>query len=446
MDRMKDLFAPDETDSLDDYKRVLLPTTREDIVIYGVNDFTVDFIYNGDRYENVIDATSQVGTNPLGHKYEPLLEKVRTFYREDNDFPLMLAGQDWFHPAQRRLAEKFTEIYPGDLSSGDLKTYYCNSGSEAVERGCLKAAQLYSGGNSFVGFESAFHGRTSLALSHTNSKGSYTEGFNFLARTLTVPFATDTGGELHENPDENVKLVLDRLRAKIVREGPENVNSILVEPLQGEGGYSIPHPEFMKGVREIATEFDIPFIADEVQASLRTGEWFGVENFNVQPDMISAAKAFSGGVTPFGASLIKDEYATEKQSKHSGTFGGNPKDCFIALKTIEMIEENDFLDHARKEGEYLEKRFDELEELDIVHESRGIGLFRGLEIRKDGKPAPDLRDRIVHDLMTDHQVLTDGCGNDNYNTAIRFLLPVNLPREETERLADAVEEAVRNRS
>lgn len=429
-------------DDFKDYKRVLLPTTREDIVITGGTGSEIDIIHDGDHQENVIDAASQVGTTPFGHRYEPLLEEVRSLYDQGSDFPLMIDGQGYYHPLQRELAEELTNIYPGNLSNGDLKVYYCNSGSEAVERGCLKAAQFHRGGNSYVAFENAFHGRTSLALSHTTSKGYYTEGFNFLARTLVVPYATKSGGEIHQDPEENAKKCLDVLRKKIRTEGPENINSVMLESLQGEGGYNVPHPIFMNGVRDLTAKHDIPMIVDEVQAAFRTGEWFGIENFDVQPDMIPVSKTFSGGVEPFGASMIKEEYATDERGKHSGTYGGNAKECLVALKTIELIREKDLLENAQTEGSYLEDRFDELESYDIVHETRGIGLFRGIEFRKNGKPAPELRDEIMHTMLKEHDVLAESCGNDHYNTAIRFLLPLTIDREHSRKLADAVEDAV----
>ncbi len=441
LDKIKDFFS--SGDSLEGYRKVLLPTTREEIVVTGAKGPYINLKHRGEEKVKVIDATSQVGTNPLGHRYEPLLKEMREIFRQDSNFPLMLAGNDIYHPLQKELAQKFTQIYPGDLSNGDLKTYYCNSGSEAVERGCLKSAQLYSEGNSFMGFENAFHGRTSLALSHTSSKGVYKEGYNFLARTLQAPFASESGGEFHNDPGENSERCLEVLESKIRKEGSENVNSILIEPLQGEGGYNTPHPRFIKGVRDIASDLGIPMIADEVQASLRTGEWFSIQNFDVQPDMIPVAKAFSGGLTPFGASLIKDEFATDKEGKHSSTFGGNPKDCFVALKTIKLIEENDFLENTREQGEYLGKRFDELESFDGVHESRGIGLFRGIEFREDGEPTPEKRDKVLEDLLTEHNILAAACGNDRYNSAIRFLLPVNIEREQVERIADAMLETVK---
>lgn len=443
LDEIKERLA-DRGDDLADYRRVLLPTTREDIIVTAGNGSTIDLVMEGDRYTGVVDATSQVGTTPLGHRYGPLLDDLRELYREDSDFPLMIDGQGYFHPYQRELGEKLTEIYPGDLSTGDLKTYYCNSGSEAVERGALKAAQLYSGGTSFMTFNGAFHGRTSLALSHTNSKGTYTEGIHFLARTLVAPYATESGGELHNDPVENAERCVRAIEEKIRREGPDNLNSIMIEPLQGEGGYNVPHPRFMKGLRELCTEHDIPLIADEVQAAFRTGEWFGIENAGVQPDMISVSKTFSGGVAPFGAAMIKDRFATDQQSKHSGTFGGNAKECFIALRTIELIEDNDLLEHARDEGTYLAGRLQDLaQDHEVVYESRGKGLFRGVEFREDGDPAPDLRDRVLHHMLEEGNVLTEPCGNDRYNTAIRFLPPLNIPHRHVESMADAIEDAVR---
>jgi len=372
----------------------------------------------------------------------PLLEEIRPLYEEGSEFPLMIDGQGYYHPLQRDLAEELTSIYPGDLSKGDLKVYYCNSGSEAVERGCLKSAQLHRGGNSYVTFENAFHGRTSLALSHTTSKGHYTEGINFLARTLVAPYATESGGEMHNDPQENAEMCLNVLEKKIMTEGPDNINSVLLESLQGEGGYTVPHPDFIQGVRELTDEHDIPMIADEVQAAFRTGEWFSIEHFDVQPDMIPVSKTFSGGIEPFGASMIKDEYATDESGKHSGTYGGNAKECLVALKTIELIRENNLLDHARTEGRYLKERFEGLEKYDIIEETRGKGLFWGIEFRKDGRPAPDIRDAVLHTMLEDHDVLAEPCGNDEYNTAIRFLLPLTIDRRHSRRLADALKESV----
>ncbi|MDY6771676.1 MAG: aminotransferase class III-fold pyridoxal phosphate-dependent enzyme [Candidatus Nanohaloarchaea archaeon] len=443
LDRIRELLGGEDDETFQDYKRVLLPTTREEIVITAGDGPHIDIIRDGEEQEGVMDATSQVGTTPFGHRYEPLLEEIRPLYEQDSDFPLMIDGQGYYHPLQRQLAEELTDIYPGNLSRGDLKVYYCNSGSEAVERGCLKAAQLHRGGNSYVAFKGAFHGRTSLALSHTTSKPTYTEGFNFLARTFVAPYASKTGGELHQDPQENAEACLAELESRIKTEGPDNINSVLLESLQGEGGYNVPHPRFMQGVRELTREHGIPMIVDEVQAAFRTGEWFGIENFDVQPDMIPVSKTFSGGVEPFGASLIKDEFATDEDAKHSGTYGGNAKECFVALKTIELIRDNHLLQNAEKEGNYLKERFDKLEQYSIVEESRGIGLFRGIEFRRDGEPSPELRDRVLHTLLDEHDVLAEPCGNDNYNTAIRFLLPLTLERRHARELADAVEEAVK---
>ncbi|MDY6769347.1 MAG: aminotransferase class III-fold pyridoxal phosphate-dependent enzyme, partial [Candidatus Nanohaloarchaea archaeon] len=310
---------------LDPYRRVLLPTTREEKLITGASGAEVK-VDDGSGERWVIDATSQVGTNPLGHRNEEILSAMEELHSRDGE-PLMIAGNDFYHAYQRELGETFTEIFPGDQSYGDVKAYYCNSGSEAVERGCLKAAQLYQGGNTYVGFYNAFHGRTSLALSCNFSKAEQTEGFNSLFRALPAPYA-DRRFDCAE--------CLSRLEETIEREGPSNINAVIVEPIQGEGGYIVPDDDFLPGVRRITREHGVPLVMDEVQASLRTGEWFACQNWDVEPDMISVAKAFSGGVTPFGASLIKDEFATTEHGKHSSTFGGNPQDCFAALKTIEI--------------------------------------------------------------------------------------------------------------
>lgn len=412
-------------EELESYRRVLLPTTREERVITAARGAEVK-VRSAEGEHWVVDGTSQVGTNPLGHRHPEMVEAMKGFY--DSEAPLMIAGNDSFHPLQRELAEAFTEIYPGNQSRGDVKTYYCNSGSEAVERGCLKAAALHRGGNTYVAFHDAFHGRTSLALSCNFSKGKHTEGFSSLGRVLPVPFA---------NREWDTDTCLDLLERTIVREGPRNVNAVIVEPIQGEGGYVTPRDRFLEGVREVTRGHGIPLIVDEVQTALRTGHWFASEHWGVEPDMVPVAKAFSGGVAPFGAALIRDRFATEERGKQSNTFGGNPKECFAALKTIEIIRENDHLRNARRQGKRLGKRLREVKGHDAVAEVRGLGLMWGVEFRNH-----EQRDEALRHLYREGGVMTEKCGNDRFNPAIRFLLPVNVEKEVVERVGDAALKAV----
>lgn len=405
------------------YNDVLLPTTRFDSEILAAQGSEIK-VNDGTDTKWVIDGTAQVGTNPLGHRNKDILAAIEQFYADET--PTMLAGNDFYHPYQRELAEVFTRLYPG-AGPGNVKTYYCNSGSEAVERGCLKSAQQTRGGNTYIAFRNAFHGRTALALSCNFSKAAHTEGYNSMFRALPVPFAAG---------DQDTDDCLNALEQDIIREGAANINAVIMEPIQGEGGYVVPHDDFLPGVRDITAEYGIPLVLDEVQASLRTGEWFACQNWDIKPDMIAVAKAFSGGVEPFGAALIRNEHATPESGKHSGTFGGNPKECFIALKTIEIIEENNYLDHARKMGGVFDEVWNELEAADDVVDVRGIGLMRGIEFAD-----AETRDRVLHRLYDDHDILTLGCGNDAINPAIRFLLPVNVEEDVVERVAQAAVDA-----
>ncbi len=430
--------------NLEPYKNVLLTTTREDVIVKDAKGFYLTLETEKGEV-NVLDGVSQVGANPLGHRYEPLLKELRTIFAEDSDFPLMVAGNDYYHPYQKQLAEKFTQIYPGNHSPGDLKPYYCNSGSEAVERGCLKAAQLYKGGNSWIGFLGAFHGRTALALSFNFSKAAHTEGYKFLQRVLPAPYP-QTHPERFNKSEDYAQQCVDYVRELIMREGAGNISAIAVEPIQGEGGYLVPPKEFLPELREIATKHDIPLFMDEVQSALRTGHWFASEGFNVEPDMVAVAKSFSGGLTPFGAALIKDRFANEKPGKQSSTFGGNPKECFTALKTIQLIEKNNFLKNARVQGEKLANGLEQIyEDYDIVKDHRGKGLMRAIEIQNvNGEPDAALRDEIYEELIFEHGVLLHPCGHDQINPSIRFLPSVNIGKEEVEKMVSAVNAAVQN--
>lgn len=427
-----------------DYGKALLTTTRTNIQVDGAHGFTLDLTTEKGRLKDVVDATSMVGTNPLGHRYEPLLREVRKLYDRGSEFPLMVAGNDFYHPCQRELARKFTKIYPGNLKEGDLKTYYCNTGSEAVEKGCLKASQLYKGSNAYLAFMGAFHGRSALALSANFSKASHTEGYNFLARVLPCPYGYCSRCTFEQQRGKCEFQCVDYVKEMIIREGGKSINAIITEPVQGEGGYIFPPAEFFQGLRELATKHDIPLIMDEVQASMRTGKWFACENYGVQPDMIPVAKPFSGGLTPFGAALIKSEFATKEQGKQSSTFGGNPKECFIALKTIELIEKGNFLENAKKMGDYIRSRLSEIEGLPHVRRVDSLGLMAGIEIQKpNGNPDPKRRDQILERMLHRHRVMTMGCGNPQINPAIRLLPPVNITKEIADRIADAVIESVK---
>lgn len=407
------------------YKDVLLPTTREERMITGARGSKVRIQDGEEKW--VIDGTSQVGTNPLGHRPPRLMEELETFYGTDDE-PVMLAGNDFYHHHLKDLAETLTAIFPGNQQRGAIKSYFCNSGSEAVERGCLKASELAQGGNSYIAFQGSFHGRTSLALSCTFSKAGQTEGYNSLFRAFPAPFP---------GPSGDVDTALEMVQNMIIEEGAHNINAVIVEPVQGEGGYVVPHDEFLPGLRDITRDYDIPLVMDEVQASLRTGEWFACENWDVEPDMIAAAKAFSGGLHPFGFALIREEFATEAEGKHGSTFGPNPTGCFVALKTIEIIEENDYLDHATKMGRIFDREWSELDDQEGIDEVRGLGVMRGIEFAE-----AETRDAVLKRLYEEYDILTMPCGNDAINPTIRFLLPVNVEKDVVERIADGFIQAV----
>jgi len=403
-----------------EYKKVLWPTTRQEFEILEAKGAYLTVRTAKKTLKEVIDASSQVGTAPLGHRPPELLELMRQYYSDNDSRPIMTAGQEHYHPYQLELAKKFTEIFPGNMKMGDLKVFYCNSGSEAVERGCLKAAQLYRGGGSYISFLNAFHGRTSLALSMNFSKGVHKQGYNFLARTLPIPYPAKSSFPFNIAEEDLAKEVISYLN------------------------HIVPHKDFFPMLREVCDKYDIPLIADEIQSSLRTGHWFAIENFKVKPDMISVAKAFSGGFSAFGAALIDSKYSPNEEGHMSNTFGGSPKDCFLVLNTIELIEKNNYLKNAKKEGDFILKGIKNLENKKIVKEVRGMGLMFGIEIQnKKGKPDPKMRDKILNDLLIKQGILTYGCGNDLFNPSIRFLLPLNIKREISERIVNSLNAIIR---
>jgi 4-aminobutyrate aminotransferase len=380
---------------------------------------------DGNEY---IDFAAGIAVTATGHSHPKVVQAIS----EQAQKFIHIAGTDYYYEVQIRLAEKLAEIAPFDEHA---RVFLCNSGTEAVE-GAVKVARWYTERNQVIAFYGAFHGRTLGALSLTASKVVQRDGFfPLIPGVHHIPFNNPYrclhGREEAQCRDHCIcaDYIVDVLFKKIVP--ADSVAAIIFEPIQGEGGYLVPDPRFVRQLRDICTRHDIMLIVDEVQSGMgRTGKWWAIEHFGVQPDIVCSAKGLASGM-PLGAVIAREHLMSWPPGAHGSTFGGNPVSCAAALATIELIEQG-YMRNAVEQGEYIR---DALEEMRTHHPSLrygridGKGLMVGAELVLDEKraPAKDLRNRVER-LAIDHGLLILGCGE---NT-LRFCPPLMIGREDVQ--------------
>jgi 4-aminobutyrate aminotransferase len=383
-----------------------------------------------------LDFNAGVAVAALGHAHPEIAEVI---YKQAQEFT-HISGTDYYYPHQTALAEKLVEITPGDF---DKKVHYGNSGAEAMEA-ALKAAIYSTGRQKFIAFRGAFHGRTFGTLSLTASKATQRRGFG--AQTLDVthiPYANPIRFPLERQPDESIgRRVVRYLEQTIFKTTvpPEDCAAIIVEPIQGEGGYVVPDADFLPELRRVCDQQGILLVVDEVQSGVgRTGKMWAIEHTGVVPDMICMAKAIGGGI-PLGVLVAREDLMRWHVGAHASTFGGNPVAIVAALKTIELLE-NGVMQNAGEIGEHLMNRLRQLQQKrEMITDVRGRGLMIGLEIARDAastEPWPELRDHVVVECFNRGLVI-QGAGE----SAIRFSPPLIIDREQADFAVQVLDEAI----
>jgi 4-aminobutyrate aminotransferase len=318
-----------------------------------------------------------------------------------------------------------------------------NSGTESVES-AIKLARYHTGRPNFIGFLGGFHGRTLGAVSFTASKNSYHRGFYPLMNGVVhAPFPDPDHPILHHKPGQDygeavVEYIENQILEKIVP--PEEVAGILVEPIQGEGGYIIPAQGFFPALRRLCDRHGILLMVDEVQAGMgRTGKWWAIQNFGVEPDIVCTAKGIASGI-PLGAMIARKSIVTWPKGSHGNTYGGNPIACAAALATLDLLE-REYIQNAAEIGAYAIMRLKEMQTRHpAISAIRGIGLMIGVDLTSEDSTVisdKQVRDQVVQHTF-EHGLLTLGCGT---NT-IRISPPLCITRAEMDEGLEIFEEAV----
>ncbi|HJW84072.1 MAG TPA: acetyl ornithine aminotransferase family protein [Anaerolineae bacterium] len=347
---------------------------------------------DGRRY---IDLNATIAVASTGHAHPAVVEAIQ---RQAERF-IQYAMTDFYTPQTIELAEKLNELRPMEEAA---QVFFTNSGTETVEA-AIKLARHYTGRPNFIGFLGAFHGRSMGSLAFTASKHTQKKGFSPAMPGVThVPYCYPYRPILASPEGKDYgDTVVDYIEEVIFRQllAPTDVAAILLEPIQGEGGYVVPTPNFLPRLRALCDRYGILLIADEVQSGMgRTGQWWAIEHWGVAPDILLTAKGIASGM-PLGAMMARRSVMTWKPGAHGNTFGGNPVSCAAALATIDVIEREGLLEHAAGLGEYI---LDALAEMQARHPSigdvRGKGLMIGVEFvldKQTKEPAHDLAEDIT---------------------------------------------------
>ena len=383
-----------------------------------------------------LDFTAGIAVCATGHCHPRVIKAIK----KQADLLLHMSGTDFYYRPQIVLAKKLAHMAPG---KGSKKVYFGNSGAEAVEA-AFKLARWHTKRELNLAFYGAFHGRTMGALSLTASKTIQKKHYNPLVPGIThIPYAYCYRCPYNLSYPECelgcVQWVEDTLFRTTIP--PEEVATIFVEPIQGEGGYIVPPPEFHREMNKIAKKYGILYVADEVQSGMgRTGKMFAMEHFGVDPDIIALAKGIASGM-PLGALAARAEIMDWEAGSHASTFGGNPVSCMAALETIALLEEG-LMENAAIQGNRL---MDGLAKLQQSHECmgdvRGKGLMVAVEFVKDREtkePARKWRNDIIKHAFRKGLLLL-GCGENS----IRFCPSLTVNTAEIDKCLSIFDDVVR---
>jgi len=385
-----------------------------------------------------IDFAAGIGVMNVGHCHPRVVEALK---EQAELFSHTCFGLTGYEPYVR-LAEKLNRLTPGDF---EKRTFFVNSGAEAVEN-AIKVARYATGRKSIVAFEDGFHGRTYMTLSLTSQVDPYKVGFGpYASDVYRIPYAYCYRCPLalsYPSCGCRCASLLENAFDKHVN--ADDVAAVIAEPVQGEGGFIVPPPEYMGKIMKICEEHGILLIADEIQSGLgRTGKWFAMEHWGVTPDIVVTAKALGAGLPIAGVTGRQEIMDTVHPSGVGTTFGGNPLACRAGLAVFDIIESEGLLERATVVGDRIRDRFRAMQaRYPAIGDVRGLGGMAAMEFvedRETKKPAGDLA-KAYRAKLYENGVVNVGAGT--YHNVIRILVPLTIEDPTLERGLDIMEQTM----
>lgn len=375
-----------------------------------------------------IDFAGGIGMQNVGHCHPKVVRAVQE------------QAKSFIHPCFHvtpyenyiALAEKMNEKIPG---TSKKKTMFANSGAEAIEN-AVKIARKVTGRSKVISFERGFHGRTLMTMSLSTKENPYKTGFGpFVSdmHILSYPYYYRAAeGVSSEEVDSQVIYQFEKFLEEV---SPEKVAAIVMEPVQGEGGFIVPSILFVKRIREICDQYGILMIMDEVQTGFgRTGKWFATEHFNIEPDIIALSKSIAGGL-PLSAIVGRAEFMdVPGRGQIGGTFAGSPLSCAAGLAVFEIMEEENLVERAQQIGNRIMSHLHAMQlKYEVIGDVRGIGAMVAMELVTDRitkEPAKELTVQLIDEFWK-NGLISIGAGI--FDNVLRFLPPLVISNEEIDK-------------
>jgi len=395
---------------------------------------------DGNEY---IDFNSGLVCLNVGHNHPKVVKAIKG----QCDKFLHYSNTDFYYQQTVNLAEKLLEITPGTFQK---RVHFGNSGTEAVET-AIKLSKWHTRKHQFIAFIGAFHGRTFGAMSLTGSKPIQRRHyFPMLPGITHVPYPYCYRCPFNLSCPECGYRCVDFIDEQVLQKyvPPEEVASIIFEPIQGEGGYIVPPPEYFQRLKKLADKYGLLMIADEIQSGMgRTGKWFAIEHWKIEPDIICMAKALASGL-PLSATVARARLMDWESGSHASTFGGNPLACAAAQMVINVIREEKLLENAEKQGSHIMKWLKDLkQEQEIVGDVRGKGLMIGVEFVDDKetkKPGVDQAREVMHRCWK-RGVVTVTCGVSTLRLVPPLTISTDIIDASLEIIQDVIKEVEREK-
>lgn len=384
-----------------------------------------------------IDFAGAIGTLNVGHSHPRV---VRAIQEQASQF-IHTGFNVMMYESYIKLAERLSELAPGDF---DKQVAFFNSGAEAVEN-AVKIARKYTKRQGIISFTRGFHGRTLMTMTMTSKVKPYKFGFGpFAPEVYKAPYPY-----VYRRPDglseqQYSAMIIEQFEQFLLAEvAPETIAAVVMEPVQGEGGFIIPDPAFVRRVREICTQYGILFVADEIQTGFaRTGKYFAIDHFGVVPDLITISKSMGAGVPISGVIGRKEIMESADTGELGGTYSGSPLGCRAALTVLDIIETENLNDRAQRLGTRIIEKMQHLaSRFDCIGDVRGLGAMCAMEIVKDKKSKTPDKEGVAKIVKAagERGLLLLSAGL--FGNVIRLLMPLTITDDQLEEGLQILEEA-----
>ncbi|WP_242213468.1 4-aminobutyrate--2-oxoglutarate transaminase [Bacillus cereus group sp. BfR-BA-01383] len=386
----------------------------------------------------LIDFAGGIGMQNVGHCHPKVVKAIQDQVESSIHSCFHVAPYESYIA----LAERLNELTPGDFKK---KTMFANSGAEAVEN-AVKIARKATGRSAIVSFERAYHGRTLLTMSLTSKVKPYKHGFGpFASEVYKLPYPYYYRAEEGLTPEEVDAQILAYFERFMLEEvASDNIAAIILEPLQGEGGFIVPTTTFMRGVRNICDKYGIVMIADEIQTGFaRTGSLFAMDHFGVAPDLMTFSKSIAAGMPLSAVTGRADLMDAPGPGQLGGTFSGSPAACVAALAVLDIIEEENLVGRAVEIGARMMEVFNSWKDkYELVGDVRGLGAMTAIELVKDKETKEPAAEEVKAIMKETHNkgVITISAGI--YSNVLRFLPPLVITDEQLEEGLTILEAAI----